>query len=69
MASSDMAVDGPMTSSGIRIRSKEDLNRVIAQIRKREELLKVATKKLKMKEARFNEAEKKLKKRNEFLDA
>lgn len=64
-----MAMDGPMTSAGIRIRSKEDLNRVIAQVRKREERLKVAMKKLKTREARLNEAEKKLKKRNEFLDA
>ena len=64
-----MAIDGPMTSSGIRIRSKDDLDRVIAQVRKREEALKVAMKKLKVRENRLNEAEKKLEKRNEFLDA
>jgi predicted RNA-binding Zn-ribbon protein involved in translation (DUF1610 family) len=69
MASSDVAMDGPMTSSGIRIRSKEDLNRVIAQVKRREEALKVAMKKLKIRETRLDEAEMKLKKRNEFLDA
>lgn len=57
------------STKGIRIRSKEDLNRVIARVQKREAALKSVQNKLKAREVRVVEAEKKLAKRNEFLDA
>ncbi|MCK4445185.1 MAG: hypothetical protein KAW09_11615 [Thermoplasmata archaeon] len=69
MASADSVVNGSPTSIGVHIRSQEDVNRVVAQIRKREETLKVATEKIKMREARLIEAQETLKKRNDFLDA
>jgi DNA repair exonuclease SbcCD ATPase subunit len=70
MASSSSALEDTFHSSkGFRIRSKEDLNRVIAQVQKREGALKSMQKKLKMREARLAEAERKQRKRNDFLDA
>lgn len=70
MASSSDALGYPIQSTkGIRIRSKEDLNRVIARVQKREAALKSVQNKLKAREVRVVEAEKKLAKRNEFLDA
>jgi DNA repair exonuclease SbcCD ATPase subunit len=70
MASSGDIYDGSTFSSkGIRIRSQEDLDRVLAQVRKKENALRSVQKKLKMREARLAEAEKKQKKRNDFLDA
>jgi rubrerythrin len=54
---------------GVRIRSQDDLDRVIAQVQKREGQLKAMQKKLKVREARLAEAEKKHKKRSDFLDA
>ena len=70
MASSSDALGYPVQSTkGIRIRSKEDLNRVIARVQKREAALRSVQNKLRAREARMAEAEKKLAKRNEFLDA
>ncbi len=70
MASSSDALGYPIQSTkGIRIRSKEDLNRVIARVRKREAALRSVKNKLRAREVRMAEAEKKLAKRNEFLDA
>ncbi len=69
MASAGSALNGSSNSIGIHIRSEEDVNRVVAQIRKREEKLRVANEKLKIREARIVEAEETLKKRTDFLDA
>ncbi len=70
MASSSDALGYPIQSTkGIRIRSKEDLNRVIARVQKREAALRSVQNKLRAREVRMAEAEKKLAKRNEFLDA
>lgn len=60
----------PVQSSlGIRIKSKEDLNRVLLQIQKREAIVSTLQKKLALKGAALDKAEKKLKKRSDFLDA
>ncbi len=70
MASSSDAFGYPIQSTkGIRIRSKEDLNRVIVRVQKREAALRSVQNKLKAREVRVAEAEEKLAKRNEFLDA
>jgi DNA repair exonuclease SbcCD ATPase subunit len=70
MASSSDALDYPIPSTkGIRIRSKDDLDRVIAQVRKKEAELKSVQNRLKAREVRLAEAQQKLAKRNEFLDA
>jgi hypothetical protein len=70
MASSSDALDYPTRSRrGVHIRSQEDLDRVISQVQKREGMLKAMQKKLKIREARLAEAEKKQKKRSDFLDA
>lgn len=54
---------------GVQIKSKEDINRVLAQIQKREAMVQTLQKKLALKGAALNKAEKKLKKRSDFLDA
>jgi DNA repair exonuclease SbcCD ATPase subunit len=70
MASSSDTLEYPVQSRrGVRIRSQEDLDRVIAQVQKREGMLKTMQRKLKVREARLAEAERKHKKRNDFLDA
>lgn len=70
MASSSEALDDlehPPTRP--QVRSKQDVARLLIQVRKREEVLKSLQRKLAIREKRVREAEKKTKKRSDFLDA
>ncbi|MFQ5883863.1 MAG: hypothetical protein ACE5IO_02040 [Thermoplasmata archaeon] len=69
MSSQSRARYPAQPSVGLRIRTKEDINHILMQIQKREAMVKTLQRKLAIKGATLNEAEKKLRKRSEFLDA
>lgn len=70
MASSSEAFDISRIQSTVRqVRTREDLAQLLMRVRQKEEVLKGLQRKLAIRETRVREAEKKLKKRSDFLDA